>query len=205
LTNAEVGSITSFHVTSQASQKFDWLACGKWTMTEHIKKIIQFLLLIRDPAFVVSVLLLSLGFLRYQQMPFGIAIAKKCAMLHLDLFSKVVAAFVCLAFAGAAVIYLFYPNYLDHTEPLMAATSWLGSEGQPMYPLWEKGQGLYGDLYGPAQYEMTELGLWISPTIFGSKIVGLAMAALGFIFQILTIRKGCLLLLSRLLRIPRTC
>ncbi|HYP37753.1 MAG TPA: hypothetical protein VEQ62_15570, partial [Stellaceae bacterium] len=45
--------------------------------------------------------------------------------------------------------YLFYPSYLNHAEAIVAAASWLGWEGYPLYPRLDTGD-VYGAQYGPA-------------------------------------------------------
>ena len=76
-----------------------------------------------------------------------------------------------LIYALAAILYLIYPNYIDHAEATVAAISWLGLHGHLIYPNWETGD-IYGSPYGPLLFVANGTMLQLCPTIFGSKLAG---------------------------------
>ena len=84
---------------------------------------------------------------------------------------------------------LIDPGYADHLLPLVTATSWTISESQPIHPLWEQGQGIYGLMYGPLLYEINAGVLAIMPSILGSKLLGTAAIMATFAVQYAAIRK----------------
>jgi hypothetical protein len=78
----------------------------------------------------------------------------------------------------SVIVYLLYPGYVDHTEPQIAAVSWMFLRGDPVYPPLERGD-IYGLLYGPLLYETNAWILrLVGPSIAASKILG-AFAFLG--------------------------
>jgi hypothetical protein len=85
--------------------------------------------------------------------------------------------------------YLFYPSYLNHAEAIVAAASWLGWEGYPLYPRLDTGD-VYGAQYGPAAFQIMGFFLWLfGPTIGASKMVGLSAFALSQILCFVTLRR----------------
>jgi hypothetical protein len=73
-----------------------------------------------------------------------------------------VAGIAIMAVMELAVVvgHLFYPGYLNHVEANVAAVSWLGWEGYPLYPRLDVGD-VYGVAYGPALYQATGFFLWL--------------------------------------------
>ena len=71
----------------------------------------------------------------------------------------------------------------------VAAASWLGWEGHPLYPPLDGGD-LYGVPYGPALFHVTGLFLWLfGPSIAASKIGGVLAFAAAHVLSYLTIRR----------------
>jgi hypothetical protein len=88
------------------------------------------------------------------------------------------------------VCYLFYPSYLNHAEAIVAATSWLGWEGNPLYPRLDGGD-VYGAQYGAALFQVTGFFLWLlGPSIGASKIPGFAAFALSQVLSFATLRRA---------------
>jgi hypothetical protein len=86
--------------------------------------------------------------------------------------------------------YLFYPAYLNHAEAVVAAVSWLGWEGYPLYPRLDTGDA-YGVLYGPALFQLNGFFLWLfGPSISASKILGLTAFALSQVLSFVTLRRS---------------
>jgi len=86
--------------------------------------------------------------------------------------------------------YLFYPSYLNHAEALVAAASWLGWEGYPLYARLGAGD-VYGAQYGPALFQVTGFFLWLlGPSIGASKILGLTAFALSQVLSFATLRRS---------------
>jgi hypothetical protein len=79
--------------------------------------------------------------------------------------------FLSLTYACGAVLYLVYPNYIDHGEPTVAAISWLGVHGHPIYPGWQT-EDIYEVPYGPLLFITIGTVLRFVPTILGSKLAG---------------------------------
>jgi hypothetical protein len=94
--------------------------------------------------------------------------------------AAVAALLLVLAAVEFAVViaYVLYPGYVDHTEPQIAAVSWMYLRGDAVYPPLDRGD-VYGLLYGPVLYEANA---WIlrllGPSIWTSKILG-ALAFAG--------------------------
>ena len=85
--------------------------------------------------------------------------------------------------------YLFYPSYLNHAEAIVAAASWLGWEGYPLYPRLDTGD-VYGAQYGPAAFQIIGSLLWLfGPTIGASKMAGLIAFALSQVLSFVTLRR----------------
>jgi hypothetical protein len=99
-----------------------------------------------------------------------------------------IALMVALQFA-LLIRYLFYPSYIDHGEALDSAVSWLGWEGYPLYPQLDGGD-IYGNLFGPAFYQVTGFFLWLfGPSIGASKILGLTAFALSQVLSFVALRR----------------
>ena len=94
---------------------------------------------------------------------------------------------LCAVFFCALFSYLLFPSYLDHVEPLVAAISAQYVHGMPIYPLWNRAEGIYGVPYGPALFQLNALALVVFPTIAGSKLLGLLMPILATFLQYFTI------------------
>ena len=94
------------------------------------------------------------------------------------------AAVLMLSYALTAILYLLYPNYLDHFEPTLSAISWLGTHGHPIYPDLRKDGGIYEAPYGPLLFITNGAVLQLFPTILGAKLAGWVafLAALGMTY-----------------------
>jgi hypothetical protein len=103
--------------------------------------------------------------------------------------SDVVAAVICFAAFAVLMFYLAAPGYLDHVEPLVAVTSWMYLRGEPIFPDWLHGEGLYGDNKGAALYLVNAALLQILPTIWASKLAGWTAGIAGVAFQFWTLRR----------------
>src|ERR1700680_4212139 len=79
-----------------------------------------------------------------------------CAMIVLNLL--------------AAIIYLFLPQYWNHVEPTVVITALNAYQGLPIHPDWSRGEGAYGEAYGPLLYTVVGLPLLASKSIVASKL-----------------------------------
>ena len=94
-----------------------------------------------------------------------------------------------LQFAVTAA-YLVFPGYLDHAEPAIAATSWLGWQGGPLYPSFETGD-VYGVVYGPILLQANGLALWLlGPSVVASKILGVGAFVSAQILAFIIFRRS---------------
>lgn len=80
-----------------------------------------------------------------------------------------------MIYIATGFIYLFYPNYLNHVEPIVASLGVVIKNGDPLYPM---PVGVYpynGSIYGPALFEIQAVFQWISGVsiITKSKLPGL--------------------------------
>lgn len=94
---------------------------------------------------------------------------------RLELFYSYGAVAFFIIYIIAGVIYLFYPNYLNHIEPLVASIGIVMKNGEILYPM---PVGVYSynwSLYGPALFEIQAFFQWIGATsiIVTSKLPGL--------------------------------
>jgi hypothetical protein len=72
-----------------------------------------------------------------------------------------------------AGIYLVYPGYLDHGEPVVAMTSWRILDGFPAYPAFD-GPDLTSNIYGPFTYLTHAFSFLLAgPGVVGSKVAGI--------------------------------
>ena len=94
------------------------------------------------------------------------------------------AGLVILVYLAEIIIYGFYPNFGDHSEPTVASIAWLGLHGKAYYPDLDKGN-LYGLVYGPLLYFINSIFLSISPTLTAVKLAGIVplLLALGIMFS----------------------
>src|SRR4029077_6406105 len=96
--------------------------------------------------------------------------------------------------------YLFLPSYLDHIEPTVAVSSALLLRGEPIYPAWDAGQGLYGVPYGPVLYFIHAAVLLFCKNIEATKFVGVVAAWLAMVFIAVdarrTVHLGSMVLVS---------
>ena len=76
-----------------------------------------------------------------------------------------------VTYALTAILYLLYPNYIDHFEATVSTISWLGTHGHLIYPDWQTGH-IYEAPYGPMLFMTNGAVLRLFPTIFGSKLAG---------------------------------
>src|ERR1019366_9571730 len=92
--------------------------------------------------------------------------ARPSTLIGLGIAVIVAAVIVQLAIAAA---YLSYPSYLDHAEAMIAAASWLGLRGSPLYPSFDTGD-IYGMIYGPTLFQLNALFLFLfGPSVAASK------------------------------------
>jgi hypothetical protein len=99
-----------------------------------------------------------------------------------------IAIMAVLQFA-VLIRYLFFPSYLNHAEAVVAAVSWLGWEGYPLYPRLDTGD-VYGLNYGPALFQVNGFFLWLfGPSIGASKILGLTAFTLSQPLCFVTLRR----------------
>jgi hypothetical protein len=99
------------------------------------------------------------------------------------------ASIVCLMFVFWSASYLFVPNYLDHGEPTVAVSSALLLRGQPIYPAWDTGQGMYGTIYGPVLIFVHAAVLFLSKNIQATKFAGIVAIWLALLFIVLDARR----------------
>jgi hypothetical protein len=97
--------------------------------------------------------------------------------------------FAGFAYILTIVLYLLYPNYLDHIQPTVASISWLWMHGHKLYPNWISGE-IYGLVYGPVLFLINGMALLLNPSIFASKLPGVLSlgVALGATWLLLTWR-----------------
>jgi len=55
---------------------------------------------------------------------------------------------VTLTYGLSIILYLFYPNYIDHYEATVSAIAWQATHSHPIYPDWQTGD-IYAAPYGP--------------------------------------------------------
>src|SRR5258708_23102476 len=84
-----------------------------------------------------------------------------------------VCAAACLSYIFAIAVYLIYPSYFDSVQALVASVSLAFVHGRAMYPYWET-EGAYSMVYGPLLYMLHGYFLDLNPTIFMSKLPGVA-------------------------------
>jgi len=100
-------------------------------------------------------------------------------------FSEVL--FVIFIITG--IIYLFYPNFLNHVEPTIVTLGLALKKGEAVYPVPVGSYPYNGILYGPASFEIQmifqSLGI---PILTGSKLPGLIAFGISS-FMLLKIRK----------------
>jgi hypothetical protein len=129
-----------------------------------------------------------LGFLCFMSAVVVMARGRISAVSTARLLSAadIVAGTICAAAMGTLLFYLVAPGYLDHVEPLVAATSWMYLRGEPIYPDWLHDPSFYGDNKGPALYLINSAILRLLPTIWASKLAGFAAGLAGAAFQYAT-------------------
>jgi hypothetical protein len=99
------------------------------------------------------------------------------------------AAFALLC--GLALGYAFYPNFIDHGEPMMAGIGMVLLEGRPLYPPLDA-YSFHGCLYGPLMAEVQAMAIYLGaelgglPVLLASKLAGVAalFAACAFFFRL---------------------
>src|SRR5262249_48527745 len=75
------------------------------------------------------------------------------------------------AYILTIVLYLLYPNYFDHVQPVVASISWLWMHGYELYHDWTTGD-VYILISGPLTFLMNGVMLFFSPSILASKLPG---------------------------------
>jgi hypothetical protein len=101
-------------------------------------------------------------------------------------------AIFCIPIIEATVLawYLAYPSYFDHMEANIAAVSWLGWMGHPLYPSLTSGD-VYGVPYGPLTYQTIGFALWLlGPSVMSSKALGVAAFAAAQIVSFVVLRRS---------------
>lgn len=83
----------------------------------------------------------------------------------------------------AAALYVFAPQYIDHIEPHVIITSMNWLAGLPLHPIWERGEGAYGMLYGPFLYEVVAVFLSISKDMWALKFAMVALYLLSLLIM----------------------
>jgi len=92
-------------------------------------------------------------------------------------------------FIITGIIYLFYPNFLNHIEPTVATLGFALKKGEPVYPIPVGSYPYNGILYGPALFEIQMIFQSLGASILiGSKLPGLIAFAISS-FILLKIRK----------------
>ncbi len=91
-----------------------------------------------------------------------------------DIFCNYGSISLFIIYITTGFIYLFYPNYLNHVEPMVASLGVVLKNGDFLYPI---PVGVYPyswSLYGPALFEMQAVFQWVGvmPTIVNSKLPG---------------------------------
>jgi hypothetical protein len=122
----------------------------------------------------IAIICFGLSFLAWKYSATIRAIFKSRSLLY---FAAVLALIVLAFYILTILLYVLYPNYVDHAQPTIATISWLGLHGRPVYPNWET-DGAYGEIYGPILFLINGIFLLIKPTITMSKLPGV-MALLG--------------------------
>ena len=70
---------------------------------------------------------------------------------HIDSLTKPLTYAAFLLTAACSVLYLFYPNFIDHLEPTITQISLIWMQGGTLYPPLDA-PSMHGLLYGPALY-----------------------------------------------------
>jgi hypothetical protein len=91
------------------------------------------------------------------------------------------------AYILTVVLYLLYPNYFDHGQPMVASMSWLWMQGHVLYSNWTTGD-VYSSVYGPLVFLINGMTLLLNPSIFASKLPGIlslgaALVATSVLFK----------------------
>jgi len=123
------------------------------------------------PTVEYQVLLAAFGLLCLIFLGFRYSGNVRTALKTQQLTWVVVALGVVLAliYALGAMLYLLYPNYLDHFEATVSVISWRGIRGDPIYPDWRT-DNIYEAPYGPLLFITNGIVLRLVPTILGSKL-----------------------------------
>ena len=85
--------------------------------------------------------------------------------------AALLAILTILAYFSTIILYLLYPNYIDHIQPQVASISWLLMQGHELYPDWTSSD-VYGLAYGPILFLINGTALLLNPSIFASKLPG---------------------------------
>jgi hypothetical protein len=112
------------------------------------------------------------------------AIAHKFIRFAIYIAALTVCSIDILVSAG----YLLTPYYSDHVEPTVAISSALLLRGQPLYPAWSTGEGVYGMIYGPVVYFINAIVLIVNKSIFATKFAGVAAAWTALLIMTLNAR-----------------
>jgi hypothetical protein len=106
----------------------------------------------------------------------------------LETAALAVAAAIILVMAFVSGSYLANTGYLDHVEASISAVSWLYRNGDPLYPGWTDGEGIYGLQYGPLLFQVTAAALSLGPSILISKLPAFAGFWLACLVLLWTLR-----------------
>ncbi len=87
------------------------------------------------------------------------------------------------------ILYIFYENFCDHVEPVVASLAWLFHTGKPVYNSAGSGE-LYSLVYGPVLYIINGFFLTVlGPSIISAKAGGIIVALISIVFNYGTIKK----------------
>ena len=88
---------------------------------------------------------------------------------------------LCFVLAlSLGLVYLIYPNYFDHAEPMVAVIGQIVASGGQAYPEGADWQ-FNGLVYGPSLYLLNALGTQLVDPILGSKLPGVISYVAGLI------------------------
>jgi hypothetical protein len=110
------------------------------------------------------------------------AIAKSEQLFYVAITISLV---LTITYIIVVILYLFYPNYLDHYEATVSIISWRAAHGSPIYPDFMDpdlgADDIYGVLYGPLLFLTNGAVLSAFPTILGSKLAGCTIFLLSLL------------------------
>jgi hypothetical protein len=121
--------------------------------------------------------------------------AKYCVKIRPTLMSAVpIAMPITLAVVTISTyllmtaIYLSYPNYVDHLQPVVASISWLWMQGRELYPNWTTGD-VSISFFGPPTFLINGMALLLSPSIFASKLPGVLSLIMALAATLIVLKR----------------